>query len=46
MASITIRHLDYEVKTRFRLRAVASGRSMEEDGRIILREAVDSFQRA
>lgn len=40
MASITIRHLDDEVKTRLRIRAAANGRSMEEEVRIILREAV------
>ena len=40
MASITIRHLDDEVKTRLRVRAAANGRSMEEEARIILRGAV------
>ena len=40
MASITIRRLDDEVKTRLRVRAAANGRSMEEEVRIILREAV------
>ena len=40
MASITIRHLDDEVKTRLRIRAAANGRSMEEEVRIMLREAV------
>ena len=40
MASITIRNLDDEVKTRLRIRASANGRSMEEEARIILREAV------
>ena len=40
MASITIRHLDDEVKTRLRVRASANGHSMEEEARIILREAV------
>lgn len=40
MASITIRRLDDEVKTRLRVRAAANGRSMEEEARIILREAV------
>ncbi|MXY67378.1 MAG: Arc family DNA-binding protein [Acidobacteriia bacterium] len=40
MASITIRRLDNEVKTRLRARAAANGRSMEEEARIILREAV------
>lgn len=40
MASITIRHLDDEVNTRLQVRASANGRSMEEEARIILREAV------
>ena len=41
MASITIRYLDDDVKTRLRVRASANGRSMEEEARVILREAVD-----
>ena len=41
MASITIRNLDDEVKTRLRVRAADNGRSMEEEARIILRDAVD-----
>ena len=40
MASITIRHLDDDVKTQLRIRASGNGRSMEEEARIILREAV------
>lgn len=40
MASITIRRLDDEVKTLLRVRAAANGRSMEDEARIILREAV------
>ena len=40
MASITIRNLDDEVKTRLRVRAAGNGRSMEEEARQILREAV------
>lgn len=40
MASITIRKLDDGVKTRLRLRAAENGRSMEEEARVILREAV------
>ena len=40
MASITIRNLDDEVKARLRLRAAGRGRSMEEEARAILREAV------
>ena len=40
MASITIRNLDDEVKTRLRVRAAEHHRSMEEEVRLILREAV------
>ncbi|MDE2979634.1 MAG: plasmid stabilization protein [Gemmatimonadota bacterium] len=40
MASITIRNLDDEVKTRLRVRAAEHHRSMEEEVRIILRDAV------
>ncbi len=40
MASITIRNLDEEVKTRLRVRAAEHHRSMEEEARLILREAV------
>jgi len=41
MASITIRNLDDEVKTRLRLQAAGHGRSMEEEARSIIREAVE-----
>ncbi len=41
MASITIRNLDDDVKTRLRVRAAGHHRSMEEEVRIILREAVN-----
>ena len=40
MASITIRNLDDDVKPRLRVRAANYGRSMEEEARLILREAV------
>ena len=40
MASITVRNLDDDVKTRLRVRAAEHRRSMEEEVRIILREAV------
>ena len=40
MASITIRNLDDDVKTRLRVRAAEHRRSMEEEVRLILREAV------
>ena len=41
MASITIRNLDDDVKVRLRKRAAGHGRSMEEEARVILREAVE-----
>ena len=40
MASITIRNLDDDVKTRLRVRAAQHHRSMEEEARIILGDAV------
>ena len=40
MASITIRNLDDDVKTRLRKRAAGNGRSMEEEARLILADAV------
>ena len=42
MASITVRNLDDDVKTRLRVRAAEHNRSMEEEVRIILRDAVTS----
>ena len=41
MASITVRNLDDNVKTRLRMRAAEHHRSMEEEVRIILRDAVN-----
>ena len=41
MASITIRNLDDDVKTRLRKRAAGHGRSMEEEARLILAHAVE-----
>ena len=41
MASITIRNLDDGVKTRLRVRAAEHHRSMEEEVRTILRDAVN-----
>ena len=41
LASITIRKLDDGVKTRLRTRAASNGRSMEEEARLILAEAVE-----
>ena len=40
MASITIRNLANEVKSRLRIRAAQHNRSMEEEARLILSEAV------
>ncbi len=40
-ASITIRRLDDRLKMRLRLRAAEHGRSMEEEARTILREALE-----
>lgn len=40
MASITIRNLDDEVKTLLRVRAAEHHRSMEEEVRLILRDAM------
>lgn len=40
MASITVRNLDDDVKTELRKRAAGNGRSMEEEVRLILGEAV------
>ena len=41
MASITIRNLDDDWKTRLRVRAAEHRRSMEEEVRIILRDTVN-----
>ena len=41
MASIMIRNLDDEVKTRLRVQAALHHRSMEEEARVIVREAVE-----
>ena len=40
MASITIRNLDEDVKTRLRVRAAGNGRPMAEEARLILRDVV------
>ena len=44
MANITIRNLDDDVKTRLRVRAAEHHRSMEEEVRVILRDAVNGAQ--
>ena len=40
MASITIRNLDDEVKKALRVQGAINGRSMEEEARLILRDAL------
>jgi plasmid stability protein len=42
MASLTIRNLEDGVKARLRVQAAIHGRSMEEEARHILRQAVGS----
>ena len=46
MASITIRNLDDDVKTRLRVRAAEHHRSVEEEVRIILRDVVNDGRAA
>lgn len=46
MASITMRNLDDEVKTRLRECAAGNGRSMEGEARLILRKAVGCAPRS
>ena len=40
MASITVRNLEEELKSRLRIRAAENGRSMEEEARHILRSSL------
>lgn len=40
MASLTVRNLDENLKSRLRLQAAGHGRSMEEEVRVILAEAL------
>ena len=40
MATITIRNLDDDLKARLRLVAASHGRSMEEEARVIISEAL------
>lgn len=40
MASMTIRGLDDQLKSRLRIRAAVHGRSMEDEARVILRAAL------
>ncbi len=41
MASMTIRNLDDSLKAKLRVRAAQHGRSMEEEARQVLREALE-----
>jgi plasmid stability protein len=45
MAQLLVRNLDDEVKARLRVRAAEHGRSMEEEVRVILRQAVEVEQK-
>ncbi len=42
MASITVRNLEEDLKRRLRIRAAEHGRSMEQEAREILKEALDT----
>ena len=42
MATLTIRVLDERTKTRLRIQAARHGRSMEEEARTILRNAIEA----
>ena len=46
MAQLIVRNLDEEVKARLRRRAAAHGHSLEEEVRVILRDAVKDEARA
>src|ERR1700761_4117949 len=46
MASLTVRQLDEKLKTLLRVRAARNGRSMEDEIRLILREAAEGAGRA
>ena len=45
MATITIRNLDDELKRRLRIQAAEHGRSMEEEARNMLRQALPAEQK-
>jgi len=44
MATVTIRRLDETIKAKLRIRAAQHGRSMEEEAREIIRQAVISVE--
>lgn len=45
MATLSVRKIDEEILTRLRIRAAQKGRSMEEEARQILRQAVAAPER-
>ncbi|MBV9251659.1 MAG: Arc family DNA-binding protein [Acetobacteraceae bacterium] len=45
MAQLVVRNIDEDVKAKLRRRAAAHGRSMEEEVRAILRDAVKEHKR-
>lgn len=46
MATLTIRNLDDDLKARLRVEAAQNGRSMEEEARSILRQALSKPKQA
>jgi plasmid stability protein len=46
MATLTIRNLDDSLKERLRVRAASHGHSMEEEARVILKQAVGGMSGA
>jgi len=46
LASLTVRQLDDKLKKQLRLRAARHGRSMEDEVRVVLREAVEQAERS
>ncbi len=46
MATLTIRNLDHSLKERLRVRAASHGHSMEEEVRVILKQAVGGMSGA
>lgn len=46
MASITIRNLDDDLKAQLRVVAASHGRSMEEEARVIIRQALFKLEKS
>ena len=44
MTTLTIRNLDEHTKEQLRIQAARHGRSMEEEARTILREAIEAIE--